>query len=596
MLEKKSIKLSKKWRPMVEELGLSIGDVIISKKGVLSYITDICMSEYSLDKAIICYQEIGGRDSTVDVSQFEYHGFIRVGPGPVSTSYEQLLKAYEAEAMHQLQNPDFVSEDDEEPDTVALVHSQGIGFIEAVKSGVEQKHRDAEIVKRIVERKLAVIGNMIHVMEKQVKQMKKVIAVFELYLGLNEKIIQIASGAPAHADEPVSVRQLVLYMDEEVGDPTSGGIDWTRVDEFDDWVFENYKLILPEPRGIVALRPSRQKRWQQGWFGDFFAVQQNDYRCYLLIRNGDNLYRIWVNMRIDDVLFPTEAEMLKVIKQITDGWGFDKERAQDAQLRFSRNAMLVQGLFDRTDLLQPMSHPVNVRDPECLGIKYIYDAELTLPDGQVSYDAWKRTANELLGRGSRVYIAPNIGYHVSARSGYRRRFARSYGKYNGPPIPKPGVYTVERVTPAGTKFSRQEALWIMYNPGDKVYGNWYQDRHERKHRLSFALIRQDDFVFNFDLVDLEAVEFYINRRQERSKYLEVMPVLYGIRRMRLEEMEWEGHFVNLVSNETGKSFEEVWQAIAWWKNRVIWKRPINKDDTKAHRMIKRKLRGAWSDE
>lgn len=65
--------------------------------------------------------------------------------------------------------------------------------------------------------------------------------------------------------------------------------------------------------------------------------------------------------------------------------------------------------------------------------------------------------------------------------------------------------------------------------------------------------------------------------------------------MRLAEIEWEKEFVKMTIGELQKEGcsvdeKDVWSAIDWWKNKVIWKRPITKDDAKALRMIKSKLK------
>lgn len=166
-------------------------------------------------------------------------------------------------------------------------------------------------------------------------------------------------------------------------------------------------------------------------------------------------------------------------------------------------------------------------------------------------------------------------------------------------MPKPSIYTVESefIPPNKSyRYSSNPGFTIKYNPEDEVMTDWYMDWHTRKNNISFIVYPGDSFVINYDLLDLEAINFYINSRVERREYLEIIPVLWELRKQRLAEMEWENHFVELVASETEKATPEVWQAVEWWKRRVIWKRPIMKDDKKAHRMIKRKLNGAWSGE
>lgn len=86
-------------------------------------------------------------------------------------------------------------------------------------------------------------------------------------------------------------------------------------------------------------------------------------------------------------------------------------------------------------------------------------------------------------------------------------------------------------------------------------------------------------------------EYYITNRVDRSHYFEMLPVLRAMKNLRLKELEWEKGFVeNLCLRHKIKDDSIVWNAIEWWKNKVIWKRPIMKDDAKALRMITWKVK------
>ena len=63
----------------------------------------------------------------------------------------------------------------------------------------------------------------------------RVITTIELYLGINEELFCIQEGAKAHVDTPITFRQGVLYMDEEIGHWKDGGLDYTNIEWFDTW-------------------------------------------------------------------------------------------------------------------------------------------------------------------------------------------------------------------------------------------------------------------------------------------------------------------------------------------------------------------------
>lgn len=579
---------------------LQVGDVIVSKSGELSYITSIKygLNGHRLDTLFIHYKYISeddsGRVGYIETRQFKHYNYRFVCHKPDNQTYWQLKQSLMEKATKALFDPSIIAPEQEfENESVALVTSSGPDRLENAHRDLNHKITEADVIRRLIENRVSHISFIINDMEKTVKKLSRVIGVFELYLGVNEKIIQIQQGSPAPANTPISIRQLVLFADEEVGDPTNGGINWEDVDRLDNWLVtdENYKKVLPETKGIVAIRPSRQKRWYTGFFGgSFFAVHDNDYRCYLLIRNGDNLYRIFTNVeRVGTHFFPNQAKFKEILERM-DGHGWDQEKAEQQHLDFARNAMLIQGLIDRTDILKPLE-----RRPDVMGeagdplVNYIYDGELSLPDGRLYFNQWKDQINAQITRGTRVCIGFNIKRHLRYKE-YNARFKRSYRNSILPPLPEPGIYTVKEIISSENKFV------ISYNPKDEVMADWYTEWHTRKNNLSFYLYCRDPFVMNYDLLDLESIEFYLNSRIERQKYLDLIPVLWELRKQRLAELEWEKHFVNLLSHEQDKSEAEVWAAIEWWKNRVIWKRPIMQDDKKAHRMIKRKLKGAWARE
>lgn len=89
---------------------------------------------------------------------------------------------------------------------------------------------------------------------------------------------------------------------------------------------------------------------------------------------------------------------------------------------------------------------------------------------------------------------------------------------------------------------------------------------------------------------MEDIEYFLNSRIERINYLDLMPMLYKLRDERRKEIALEAEFVKLIAGQNGFSESDVWAAVEWWKNKVIWKRPLTKDDAKAWRMIVAKLK------
>ena len=155
------------------------------------------------------------------------------------------------------------------------------------------------------------------------------------------------------------------------------------------------------------------------------------------------------------------------------------------------------------------------------------------------------------------------------------------------PTPQTGLYVVVDIGKVGTYHGYD--FKFLYLPGDKIWRGWDREEGERKKRIGFWCF--SDEVLNYDQLDLEDIEFYINCRTERRNYLDMMPILYQLRKDRLEELEREKLFVQLVVQRNSIAEEDVWKAVDWWKFKNKWKRPIDQDDAKALRMIERKLKG-----
>ena len=70
----------------------------------------------------------------------------------------------------------------------------------------------------------------------------------------------------------------------------------------------------------------------------------------------------------------------------------------------------------------------------------------------------------------------------------------------------------------------------------------------------------------------------------------MLPILYKLKKERIKEIKQEKEFVKAMADRNEVAEEKVWKAVEWWKNKVIWKRPIREDDAKAWRMIQGRIK------
>ncbi len=403
----------------------------------------------------------------------------------------------------------------------------------------------------------------------------------------------IADGPRASSDEPTYFFQRVLYMDEEAGITETlrsgqAGIDFQSIDEFDRWLVvnpANLTAICPMQKCIVALRPSRQQhhytddRWVNA------RLEADNRLTYLVIRNGNRVARLYTSTDVGDVLFPTASAMHAWRQALAEGHSYEATRAKDADLSAKTVALLLQGICDRTDLLQPLPAPINLLDPtsyERGHFRLIRDAEDVLPDSRLPWRTWQTQINVRIGRGSRVVIGRIPNAERASRDWRHDRFLTYM--HEPPAPPASGVYTVD------TLAGRAEKLVVRYNPGDVVYGGWGEyDPHRRKNRLAFEVYLTDLWLLNYDQIDLADIEFYLQSRINRRDYLTMLPLLAELRRQRLAELAWKREFVTLVAGRQGCAEANVWAVVEWWKNKTLVRRPLMADDAKALRMIEARV-------
>ena len=135
-----------------------------------------------------------------------------------------------------------------------------------------------------------------------------------------------------------------------------------------------------------------------------------------------------------------------------------------------------------------------------------------------------------------------------------------------------------------------EKLICHVKPDDKIWHGWREYETERKNSVPFYLYVNDWCVLNYDLITIEEIDYFINSRFDRGNYLEMMPILHGLKKRRLEEIEWEKGLAERLAVEFRCEEELIWKCIVWWKAKVIWKRPIMSDDAKALRMIRGRIK------
>lgn len=416
-------------------------------------------------------------------------------------------------------------------------------------------------------------------MYTELAKKKEMIYIFETYLGVNEEVHTLIEGENATEDEPLTLYQQLLYMDEEVGIWEDGGLDFDSIDKFDEWIVTNYDKFLFKPKSICIFRIRRGSKHYSSDRLKNAILNESNFRTYFLIRNGENLYRIWSNAYIQQRLFPKTDEYDELIQES------DNERSLNGRLEAKHKdyfigLLYIQGLLDRTTILGTrLSNSIDLlrnRFKET-DIILIRDDEQNkwIGDGKLSWKDYLLKNAETIKVGSRVAVL-NLDTGGNSES---RKLA--------PWIESVNFKDIHHIS--SVSFNRWEGSTeyrVLYMPSDDVYKGGYESvKRQRKTHYNFY----KGEIINVDEITSEECEYYLHNRNERHHYLRLIPFLIRTKLFKQKEERLESEFIKLIKVKTEKSDQQISKAINWWKMKVKFKRGLMVDDAKAVRMIIKKL-------
>ena len=438
--------------------------------------------------------------------------------------------------------------------------------------------------------KLTEIINKVH---EELQQKIKLLYVIETYLGLKEEVYQLKEGKKASENEPLTIHQLKLYMDEEVGIWEDGGMDFESIDIFDEWITKNYKKFLYNKKSICAWQIRRNdKEYSSDAHVNFMLNTEN--KCtYFLIRNGENLYRIWSNIQITDRFFPKTHEYEKMMKDEFN-WS-PEEKIKSKHQNYMYGLVALQGLIERTDIFgsKLRESKVNLLVPDGFSeeeIHLIRDAEQEywIGNGKLTWKDYIKKNKETLKLGIRVILNQEGNWYYDGKD--RQTNWRTYPFHPGYNPTLEEIYQIEEVND-GKSYSGWQ-FKIYYNSEDTIYpADWNLDSHERIRRVPFRMY--GDELLNYDEITIEDCEYYEKNRFERHQYIYLLPILHWAKKLKIKEKELEDNFIKFIKPQIKFDIddEEIREVVKWWKFKNKWKRELTKDDSKAIRMVLKRIVG-----
>lgn len=464
---------------------------------------------------------------------------------------------------------------------------------------IEQRKHELNMLVRSMDEQLRTL-------KEKVGNILKVITVLNLYTGRTVDVNVIAEGEPAPADEPLSLRQRILFMDEEICVHLDHEADYSDVPAFFEWLKDpqNRDIIAPEPRCVVCLKPKRFDMDYRSGDPRYDAARNIwNKHTYVVIRNGENLF--WLeseDLEVWNWAFPHEDFYESYAKQMAGegGWKDQIQREYDAvNYRVTKYMMFLQGLIDqRQDIIGSTAERINLM--KLSGVRLVRDDENLLGTGRKPWAEFRKEKNGLIRRGTRIlYVADRKRWDVSRRQYDTNSgdYLKSY-RYARPEFPATGLYHADEAEVVvgydhGNRVTRKNEHFVFrYLPGDTVW-NHTEGEHDRKQRISW--VYEDNYVLNYDAVSLEDLQGYLEDRTMRQEFASMIPILVKMKFLKVAELEDERLFKDMLRSdivrETGREPDEgvMDAALGWWKGRVIFTRALRSDDAKAFRMIRAKV-------
>jgi len=414
--------------------------------------------------------------------------------------------------------------------------------VERITQEITTLYRDLVLPMRVQSERL----------EKTVESVDERLFALELYAGLFQKVKQISKGNPAPKETPVTVRQMMRYMDEEcLIDYDGGGMDYNKVDDFDEWVVkpENLSRIAPEPRCIVALQIRRYDKDYGTPVSLFHAIanareNQENKRTYLLLRNGENVHRLWADIDFRPQLLPDREEFTRPFEEVHTGWynfekkernpdkieeitpdhlDYDKHVAERKKLifRYNRIMFLIQGLLDRSDVFNPHP-PINLGDQEHVKayLRLVFDSEALPAHNPPKWEEYRNRCNASIKPGSTIWTRwydEDKDYDYNYRSNYRSL---------KPGRARPDILTVDKVKrdrsqvcvswPWGTRWGYE--FRTRYWSGYGRWGEW----EVKKRRRAWIPIQH---VFHLEAYKPGDFKQFLCDAYQKGRYLEWAPQL-----------------------------------------------------------------------
>lgn len=562
------------------------------------------------------FETILGQDDDETISEDSLKSYYRPLLGDFNKTHAYALMVVDGESGKVTTELLAGQEDTPAADTEALIASGSreqvtslLDESERMQNTLEEIQLTAKIIienkKAELEKRLDQMGEFLSKMNKKVENLVKIITVLNLYTGKNVDIQQVTDGESADPGEPLSLRQRILYMDEELCAELDHEADHNDIPTFIESLRDPafLSVIAPEPRCVVAVKPKHREMGYRSGNPYYDAARDTWNRhTYLVFRNGEKVFVLdSEDLELWDYAFPHSDFEEKFQQRMADpGQSFKdslQKEHESERYRTTKYMVFLQGIVDSSDILGPFKTAPNIMKHQ--GIELVRDDENLIGTGRKPWREFRDEKNKLIRRGTRILYD---GGGILRDGPHKWNSGGDFPKYYAyeasmPSTPMSGIYhadSYERVVryDHGKPVTEvADYLVFRYLPGDTIWKRSYYgyDEADRKNKVAWKYSKSH--VLNYDAVTVDELQGYLSDRTLREDFRDMMPLLKKTLLEKRREERDEADFKALLASEAKKSTgkdcpaEVIDEAVAWWKQKVIFTRPLSSDDAKAFRMI-----------
>ena len=486
----------------------------------------------------------------------------------------------------------------------ALVRKQ-LDLQQEVEREREEIKRERDALEARLRERTAALEKRLAPLRAELARLEEMSWTVDLYLGRHETVELIKDGAPAPADTPLTLRQMVLAADEEsliLGEEAK--FDHRHMETFIEWLCKSDKnrdRIIPDQRGVVVVVPTRQKRNYGNVFENSSRQEQNE-RAHWILRNGERLYLMVTDpeLAVGPRILPRRDEFVQYFysrftnEPLEPGsakWVDAEERADAHHRHYMRLMLVLQGIVDRSVAFHPLPEGginlMSITSQDRGTVVLMNEEDRALTDGRPSFREWQASLNALLRPGLRVVLGRGIDEYDDKQT-YTGNDRITPPKASHPPIDEPLMVESKHGDGFVLRYARRDEVERTVRRPSSRPGYEYVSREWSvpTRRASCVVYARDTWVLPFDLASVEDLNYYLNSREARTTYQESVPVIHAALRAKAQEFEEEAPLRRLlastIAQEAGETSDEdldreLDDVVRWWKTGNKYARALSAD-------------------